>query len=133
MRLVLFHPGAARIDCQECAKYVYDLATGEPQTYRSGPDRTELPLARPAGTLPPCEKCPKESPERAKDIELSAKNWAAYGHYLECRTVGLSDGERRDPLVRRNAGIIDRAVREFERRESARHFAEAFATMLVRR
>ena len=68
MRLLLFHPGAARIDCEECQQFVFNLDTGEKETYRSGPTREQLPLVRGPGVPTPCNKCPKESPEKAREI-----------------------------------------------------------------
>lgn len=131
MRLLLFHPGAARIDCGECQKFVFDLQTGERETYKSGPERKEVPYARNAGESPPCHKCPKESPERARQIELSEKNWQAYGHYLQAKAVGLTEAERRDPIVRRNFALIDMLVSERKAEADAEKFAEAFVLRLA--
>lgn len=86
----------------------------------------ELPLARNAGQPPPCHKCPKESPEKAKQIELSEKNWAAYSHYLQAKAVGLTEEERRDPIVRRNFALIEMIVTDHKLTAEADAFAEAF-------
>lgn len=133
MRLVLFHPGAARIDCDDCKQFVFDLDTGEKETYRSGPTRELLPMARSPETPTPCQKCPKGSPEKAKEVELSAKNWAAFAHYLQAKSVGLSEMERDDPIVRRNFAIVDGIVKEHERREQGHHLAEALIAVLTKK
>ena len=64
---------------------------------------------------------------------MTAKNWMAYAHWRQCRAVGMSEAEKRDPTVRRNAAIIEEIVREFERQDSARQFAESFAMLLVKK
>lgn len=128
----MLHPGAARIDCEECQKFVFNIQTGEQDTYKSGPERTELPLARGPGQPPPCHQCPKESPERAKQIELNDKNWAAYAHYRQAKAVGLTEEERRDPIVRRNFAVIESLVNERDKQDSARHLAEALVAVLTK-
>ncbi|MCI0358640.1 MAG: hypothetical protein L0211_09160 [Planctomycetaceae bacterium] len=129
----MFHPGAARINCDECKRFVFNLESGDKETYRSGPEREELPMVRGPNVPTPCNKCPKEDPENAKQIELSPKNWAAFAHYLQARACGLSDVERRDPIVRRNFALIDMLTRERDRKAQAEEFAEAFVMRLARR
>lgn len=119
MQLILFHPGAARIDCRECAKFVFNLETGEKEVFKSGPERKELPVVRGPGQPTPCHSCPKESPEKAKEIELTDRNWRAYRHYKEARAVGLSEEERRDPIVRKHFALLDAVLERYER-----HLAE---------
>jgi hypothetical protein len=80
----------------------------------------------------PCHKCPKGSPEEAKQIELSEKNWAAYAHYQEAKAVGLTDEERRDPIVRRNFALIDRLTEDKRNRDEARNVAEALVAVLTK-
>ena len=128
---MLHHPGAARIDCDDCKQFVFDLKTGERETFKSGPERKELPLARNAGESPPCRQCPKESPERAKQIELSDKNWQAYSHYLQAKAVGLTDAEKRDPIVRRNFALIEMISSDHKTQQQADAFAEAFVLRLA--
>ncbi len=118
MELILFHPGAARVPCSECAKFVFNLETGEKETYRSGPERLELPVVRGPGQKTPCDSCPKESPEHAKEIELSPRNWRAWRHYREGRAVGLCDRERRDPLVRKHFAMLEALEEQHARRQA---------------
>ena len=127
----MFHPGAARIDCGECQKFVYNLETGERETFRSGPNRDLVPVGRPPGTPTPCNKCPKGSPEKAKTLELSEKNWSAFAHYQESKAVGLTEAERRDPIVRRNFALMDRIAAERDRRDHSQGMAEALIAVLT--
>ena len=100
--MILLHPGAASIDCEDCAKWVYNLETGERQQWH-GADA-------PNPTVTPCRKdpkiCPKGSPEAGS--ELTPRNWQAYENYLECKAVMQFPD---DAIVRRCAGII-RAVED---------------------
>jgi hypothetical protein len=133
VRLLLFHPGAARIACEDCKKWIHNLETGERETFPSGPTRELLPLERPANVPTPCNKCPKGSPERAKKIELTAKNWEAYAHYQQGKAVGLTEAERSDPIVRRNFALLDRLTKEREQIDTARGMAEALLAVLAKR
>lgn len=67
---------------------------------------------RPARSKTPCRYCPKipdgKDPRPENAVEVSEKNLAAYGHYLECKAVGAFPP---DPIVRRNAAVI-RGVEE---------------------
>ncbi len=134
MRLLLFHPGAARIDCRECGKFIYDLETGELKTYAATVDgeRVKLPQVRPAGTPTPCNLCPKQSPAQAAEFELSEKNWQTYAFYLQARAVGLTDQERSDPIVRKNFAIIDAATTAWEMSQGARMQAAEFARVFAK-
>jgi hypothetical protein len=136
--LILFHPGPAKLDCETCQKYVTDLDRGEVETYGVGePDehgkRQQLPQVRPQGTFPPCIRCPKQSPERAKEHELSEKNWRAFAHYQEAKAVGVTEEERRDPIVRRNFSVIDQVVKAFEAKSEATMHAAEIARIAVRK
>lgn len=92
-----------------------------------------MPCVRPPKTPTPCEQCPKQSPEKAHEHELSDKNWRAYVHYQQARAVGLTDEERADPLVRRNFAIIDELKRQHEASQAAKmtaaELARVFAAM----
>lgn len=131
MRLLLFHPGVASLPCEKCIQFVTDLESGEVCTYsvtnRETGQREQLPQARPQETLPPCQRCPKGSPEQAKEMELSTKNWYAFSHYRQAKAVGVTEQERNDPIVRRNFAIIDAAFRAFEMCQSSRLQAHEFA------
>lgn len=114
MLLVLQHPGVAGRDCQDCLKHVYNEKTGEREEWPRGSGKG---YRRPPGTSAPCRKgaCPKVAPEGEPGSKaLSAKNWQAYQHYLECEAVGDFP---RDPIVRRNAAIIKMARDSVEKTE----------------
>lgn len=116
--MLLFHPGAASIPCEKCKEFVFDLETGEQQTYQSGPQRKELPLLR-AGSPTPCHVCPKESPEKAKEVELSEKNWQAWNFYTQAKATGLTEVERADPIVRQAFALLDPILRAANAKQDA--------------
>lgn len=128
MRLWLFHNGAASIPCEQCKEFVFNIETGEKQTYKSGPERKELPLLR-SGSPTPCDSCPKESPERAKEMELTPKNWQAFQWYQEARATGLSDAEKNDPIVRRIFAALDPVTRAFAAKQDAGFVAAELAKL----
>ena len=127
---MLFHPGPAKLDCQTCVKFVTNLDRGEIETYtvtnRETDERERIPQPRPAGTLPPCERCPKQSPERAKEIVLSEKNWMAFSHYRQEKAVGVSEAVARDTICRMNFAIIDAIYKDFDRGRDADEFWRRF-------
>jgi hypothetical protein len=105
--LNLRHPQVARRDCNHCKKWWYDDDTGK-VVQRGG-----KPLLRPLGTVTACqtrEGCPKGTPEDQKG--LSAKNQQAWKHFQECDAVGQFPD---DPIVRHNALIIRKAMKEAKR------------------
>lgn len=111
---MLFHPAVARINCSDCLKVVYDFDTGEPVRICNG----TLPMLR--VLPPPCEKCPKKSPEREREFVLSDRNLKTIRLYYEVRATGgacLTERERSDRLLTRNLQLIDRLVREHERKQ----------------
>lgn len=112
------HPGAALIDCEDCKNFVYDLETGKRQTYRQGPDRKEVPQPRLPGMPLQCGKCPKKSPENAKLVELTAKNWKTYRLWREARATHgrcLTPQMAADSIVRRNLAVLDSVQESLDR------------------
>jgi hypothetical protein len=110
----LYHPVAASLPCSECQKWFYDLRTGKRQ------ERGGQPVPRPPAIKPPCWECPKESPEKAPEHELSEKNKAAYRVAQEVRaTYGqcLVGGWRSDAILRRNLRLVQEIVDRFERHQ----------------
>ncbi|MFN3151385.1 hypothetical protein [Bremerella sp.] len=115
--LLLLHPGPASIDCQQCAAWIYDLETGQRQTVRTGPDRREVPQPRPAGVPTPCASCPKQNPEHARRLQLSAKNrrtfqlWrCAKATHFHCVPHHL----KHDTILARNFAHLDDVARQVE-------------------
>lgn len=130
--MILFHPGPAMIDCRDCQQHVYDLKTGQRKTFRAGASREEKPCVRPKGTPPPCSECPKESPEKAKEHELSQRNLQTLRLYREARaTVGacLTQRERGDLLLLRNLAVVDALHREYDRSELGREMSYSVARL----
>lgn len=72
-------------------------------------------LCKPLGS--PKSLCPNGTPEKPK--RLSAKNRRAFEHFKECRAVGFTDQEKADPIVRRNARIIQDVIDAVAREEQA--------------
>lgn len=111
------HPGVAYRDCGHCQRFAYDEKTGKPELWRGEPIKRSAP--------PPCRyeieggrtKCPKGTPEKSR--MLTEQNEEAYEHYLQCQATGQFPD---DPIVRRNAALIRRAVDAFDEiRENDRY------------
>lgn len=101
--LELTNPMFARRKCDDCKAWWYDNETGR-IVRRAG-----KPLKRPEGMLLLCqthEGCPKGTPDNQKS--LSPKNRLAWTSYQEWKAVGEFPD---DPIVRRNADIIQKAIR----------------------
>lgn len=98
------------------------METGDKTTYKSGPERKELPLLR-GGSPTPCHICPKESPEKAKELELTPQNWRAWVWYQTAKATGLTEEERRDPIVRQIFAVLDPIARSFNAKTDAHYVA----------
>lgn len=106
MELLLLFPQFANRPCQHCLKYEYDDETGKVRTHNGSPDGR--PNLRHHKHIPLCktpEGCPKGTPDKQNSLTL--RNRKAYLHYLECKAVGEFPD---DPIVRRNARLIQRVV-----------------------
>lgn len=113
--LLLLYPGPASIDCDQCAIWIYDLATGQRQTVRTGPDRREVPQPRPAGVPTPCTSCPKQSPDRARQLQLSAKNQRTYQLWRWAKATQfhcVPNHLKHDPILARNFAHLDDVARQ---------------------
>ena len=124
------------MDCEDCKRYVYDLERGERKTYRSGAARVELPQARLAGMPMQCGDCPKESPERGRDLKLSERNLRMLDLYEEVRATGgacLTDAMKRDRVLMRNMADMAALDRARERRKLAEEIGYQTALLLVKR
>jgi hypothetical protein len=136
MQLILFHPGVASFTCEDCRKYIYDMDSGKPKTYKAGPKREEKPMLRPANTKTPCEKCPRKSPEEAHHYELSDRNsktWLLYRRAHATQFHFLHDAEKKDPLLARNFAILDELYAEHDRQERAATLTQQLTPFLVTR
>jgi hypothetical protein len=101
--LALRHPIFDKRKCSDCKKWWYDDETGKVKK-KNGRE-----LLRPLDTVLLCQThdgCPKGTPEKIKS--LYPKNRLAFKHYQECKAVGQFPD---DPIVRRNAWIIERALK----------------------
>jgi len=107
--LLWARPEIAKLDCNECFKFLYDIETGKPEQWRGKPAR------RPRSVPPPCKKCPKQGPD--KHATLTLANMECVQHYLECKAIGQFPD---DPLVRRHAAIlqmVEREVAKYDRQQ----------------
>ncbi len=126
MRLILFHPGLASFDCQQCKEYIYDFDTGERKTYLAGPKREEQPMMRPPNVKTPCNKCAKMSPKEAETFQLNERNQRTCTLYRLAKATNfeyLTKAEKRDPIIAHNFAVLDFLHREHERRRHANELA----------
>lgn len=142
----LLEPIIAARSCEDCQKWWYDDAadpkTGkmtwstsivrEPQVAalaKSPQHKLELmeqtcrrpvdPKTGKAAT--PCDKCPKESPEKAHLHQLSHKNRRTVQFWKESRAMNfqnLNERMRADPILRHNFAICDELHRAADRKSS---------------
>ena len=121
----MLHPKIAGLSCEECKQWIYDIKTGEKMKRRGQPQR------RQPGQATPCHTCPKESPEKARETELSAKNWRALGLYRKDKAIGcLTQEQRQDRILQQNFVIIDQVWQEWQQRQAAEGLAEQLAVLL---
>ena len=108
---MLVHPGAASIDCGECAKYVYNLKTGERETYDAGDEI--LPMLR--GDNPtPCDSCPKKSPENEDRLKLHWRNRRFVDFYQRMKATPkaiMPKHLRGCHVTQRNFYLIDQVIK----------------------
>lgn len=120
------HPEVATRSCEDCQRYLY-RADGQVETRRGEKVR------RPPGVLTPCRTCPKVPPDAepvpASAVELSHKNTLAVLHYRRCKAVAWQVPDALDPLVRRNAAIIQ-AVEDLTDRQGAAELLSPLAALL---
>lgn len=118
VRLMLQHPDIASRACEYCIQYVHE---DKPGHFGEVVIHRDKPLPRLKGMKPPCHWCEKipegEKPIPENAAELSAQNFQAFQHYLECKAVGSFPN---DAIVRRNAAIIRRVEDAAERVHDAR-------------
>lgn len=111
--------------CSDCAKWLYD-DKGTLHKTRAG-----LPILRPPGTATPCHSCPKESPAKAHEHELTAKNRRLVAFYYEARAAGFR--VPMDDATREKLSIIDGMVRQAESKQLAQSVALELLPFFVKR
>lgn len=85
------------------------MTAGQRMKTRSGEDQLRI-----AGS-PPCQCCPKKSPQQAHEYELSEKNMRTVNIYYQQRAAGnLSPRQRHDATLAHNLALVDRIVRQHE-------------------
>lgn len=122
--LLMEHPQAAALPCSECQEFIYNIETGK-VAMRGGQPQKRLP-----NQPTPCRTCPKESPARAKELELSERARQTVELYMRHRAMGggfLTAAEAGDSLLQRNFALIDSVFRWWERRQQTDSMATAFA------
>jgi len=135
MRLLLFHPGVASFTCEQCEKYIYDFDTGKQKTFKAGAERKEQPYLRPPNVATPCQKCPRESPEKAHEYELSDRNYRTLILYRRAKATMfhyLTEAEKTDPLVARNFAALDVLFAEHERQKQITTLVHELSPFLVK-
>lgn len=121
--LLLLHPGPASIDCDACARWIFDLETGQRQMVRTGADRREVPQPRPAGVPTPCASCPKQSPEHAQALQLSDKNMQTYRLWRYARATHfhcVPNHLKHDLILARNFAHLDDVSRQVQQQQQSR-------------
>jgi hypothetical protein len=112
LRLILQFPEVASRSCEDCKTFVFEDKPGA--MARKPAERLGEPVRRLPGPkfAPRCDICPKipkgEQPKPENAVELSEKNWLAYRHFMECRSIGTFGEDGTDAIVRRNAFLIDK-------------------------
>jgi hypothetical protein len=115
----LRHPEVANRSCDECKLWQFNEKDGLTGKKGQIAERAGHKLRRIGA--PPCKTCPKESPEKAKEHELSERNYRTLELYYASRAMScanLTDDMKRDAIVQRNFAIIDRIVRAYESERS---------------
>ena len=101
------NPRLAKRSCEECKVYWFNERTGLPIVVTSTGEK----MLRDGPTPCECEVgCAKGTPENQKT--LSHMNRLAYKHYCECKASSFPN----DPIVRKNAVLIDRALSKLEKK-----------------
>jgi len=96
--------------CSDCRKYQYDPDSGQVKEDKAGRPLL-MPRLRGREIDPPCHACPKTIGLRVRHWRGAADPppWAyqTFRHFLECRAVGWQVPDAADPIVRRNAKIVE--------------------------
>ena len=128
----MHYPELAALPCTTCKRYMIDYdwdthtGTGQIKRWGKSPEMRAKFQERAAGVPMPCDRCPKESPEKEHEHVLSEKNERTYSVYLEVQaSFGqcLGDEEREDALLRRNLAIVGNIARQVDQDRLAEKIA----------
>ena len=72
------------------------------------------------------------TPELGKEMELTERNWRAWNFYNQAKATGLTDEEKRDPIVRRIFAIVSRLTEAADRQAQAAMMACEVANLFNR-
>ena len=128
--MLLWHPGAVKIDCGDCKKYLYNLETGERRTFKAGPKREDRPRPRGPMEALQCSECPKKSPENADACRLSDRNWKTLELFRSIRVAGTTEAMKQDPILMENLAVIGHLWSEWERHQAAVEVANQLIQIL---
>lgn len=73
------------------------------------------------------------TPERGKEMELTDRNWRAWNFFIQANATGLTELEKRDPIVRRIFGIVSRLTDTAKEQERANSLAYEIVKIFNRR
>jgi hypothetical protein len=130
LRLRFEHPRLADLPCSECQKWVYEIPSGEPQTYEIGNGEVMQIERRES---PPCHLCPKESPEREHLYQLSDRNHRLlmFHRRVRSKVYQLTGEQRRDGLLADNFAIIDDVMAVADQKANRDRLAHSIANALA--
>lgn len=115
--------------CETCKLYVFD-EYGEMVL-----GRDKKPLSR-GGFDPPCRTCPKQSPAKAHEFELTEKNWRALAFYRKVKATNgacLTVESANDKFVSRNLMILDRIFMGHERKLQSDSLVNGLTQVLLQK
>ena len=117
--------------CTECAKHIYEIPSGVPQTYK-GPDGKDQMIDRVDD--PPCDRCPKGGPENDHLWELSEKNYRTHQLWRRWKTglVQLPPHLETCPLMAENFAIIEETIQDARDASNSEQIAQLIALNFMR-
>ena len=126
------HPGLAALPCSECQKFVYSIPSAEPQTYQIEPDGEPIKVERPPDTSPPCDQCPKGSPEQEAQFTMSWENHLTVTLYRRFKTGAMRLPARleNDPILADNFSMIEDVIENADRQQSADRIAASMVRFM---
>jgi len=124
------HPRLARLKCSECQKFIYDIPSGTPQTFEGKDGPEKIPRAAP----PPCEQCPKGSPENEHLYQLSWKNHRAMILYKRVKSgvTPIPEHLERCPLLADIFTVIGETLQSVETEARNRDLSSSMTLALAR-